>query len=170
MVPVTSHFHKVIDCWQDLSKKTIHRVYQNLVYRKEPEGAFVKKYHYRSSYGPHSVPLPLTVFLLTSFSVCSLHGPHKMNATGPDEFFTCATRLEGTCKFSYRLQYSLQLTVPRVACKEKAVPCKFFAVQKFVKGVIVLTRVGTFSIILLSLIEVVHLEVYSHWVPFCLLV
>ena len=37
-------------------------------------------------------------------------------------------------------------TVPSVACKEKADPCKFLAVQKFVKGVIVLTRVGTFSI------------------------
>ena len=41
------------------------------------------------------------------------------------------------------------LTVPRVACKKKADPCKFLAVQKFVKGVIVLTRVGTFSIILI---------------------
>ena len=51
-------------------------------------------------------PFPSLFFLLTSFSVCSLHGPHKLNATGPDEFFTCATRLEGTCKFSYRLQYS----------------------------------------------------------------
>ena len=43
------------------------------------------------------------------------------NAMGPDECFTCATLLEGTCKFSYRLQYCLQLknfTVPRVACKE----------------------------------------------------
>ena len=28
-------------------------------------------------------------------------------------------------------------------------PCKFLAVQKFVKGVRVLTRVGTFSIILI---------------------
>ena len=45
-------------------------------------------------------PFPSFFFLLTSFSVCSLHGPHKLNATGPDEFFTCATRLEGTCKFS----------------------------------------------------------------------
>ena len=45
-------------------------------------------------------PFPSLFFLLTSFSVCSLHGPHKLNATGPDEFFTCATRLEGTCKFS----------------------------------------------------------------------
>ena len=83
-------------------------------------------------------PFPSLFFLLTSFSECSLHGPHKINATGPDEFFTCATRLEGTCKFSYRLQYCLQLknfTVPRVACKEKADPCKFLAVQKFVKGV-----------------------------------
>ena len=53
-------------------------------------------------------PFPSLFFLLTSFSVCSLHGPHKINminATGPDEFFTCATRLEGKCKFSYRLGY-----------------------------------------------------------------
>ena len=52
----------------------------------------------------------------------------------------------------HRLQYCLQLknfTVPRVACKEKADPCKFLAVQKFVKGVRVLTRVGTFFIILI---------------------
>ena len=57
------------------------------------------------------------------------------NATGPDEFFTCATRLEGT--FSYRLQYCLQLknfTVPRLACKGKADPCTFLTVEKFVKG------------------------------------
>ena len=75
-----------------------------------------------------------------------------MNATGPDEFFTCAIRLEGTCKFSCRLQYFLQLknfTVPRAACKEKEDPCKFLAVQKFAKGVIVLTRIGTFSVILI---------------------
>ena len=75
-----------------------------------------------------------------------------MNATGPDEFFTCAILLEGTCKFSCRLQYFLQLkyiTLPRVARKEKEDPCKFLAVQKFVKGVIVLTRVGTFSVILI---------------------
>ena len=75
-----------------------------------------------------------------------------MNATGSDEFFTCAIRLEGTCKFSCRLQYFLQLkyiTLPRVARKEKEDPCKFLAVQKFVKGVIVLTRVGTFSVILI---------------------
>ena len=75
-----------------------------------------------------------------------------MNATGPDEFFTCAIRSEGTGKFSCRLQYFLQLkyiTVPRVARKEKEDPCKFLAVQKFVKGVIVLTRVGTFSGILI---------------------
>ena len=75
-----------------------------------------------------------------------------MNATGPDEFFTCAILLEGTCKFSCRLQYFLQLkhfTVPRAACKEKEDPCKFLAVQKFVKGVIVLTRIGTFSVILI---------------------
>ena len=39
-------------------------------------------------------------------------------------------------------------TFPRVACKENADPCKFLAVQKFAKGVIMLTRVGTFSIIL----------------------
>ena len=45
-------------------------------------------------------PFPSLFFLLTSFSVCSLHGPHKLNATGPDEFFTYATRLEGRCKFS----------------------------------------------------------------------
>ena len=122
------------------------------MYQKDPEGAFVKKYHYRSSYGSHSVPLPSLFFLLTSFSECSLHGPHKINATGPDEFFTCATRLEGTCKFTYRLGYCLQLknfTVPRVTCKEKADPCKFLAVQKFVKGVWVLTRVGSFSMILI---------------------
>ena len=81
-----------------------------------------------------------------------MHGQDEINATGSDEFFTCVTRLEGKCKFSYRLQYCLQLktfTVPRVACKEKADPCKSLAVQKFVKGVIVLTRVGTFSIILI---------------------
>ena len=69
-------------------------------------------------------------FLLTSFSVCSLHGPHKLNATGSDEFFTCF--------------FFFNFTVPRVACKEKADPCKFLPVQKFVKGVRVLTRVGTF--------------------------
>ena len=34
----------------------------DLVYRKDPEGAFVKKYDYRGSYGSHSVPLPLIVF------------------------------------------------------------------------------------------------------------
>ena len=34
----------------------------DLFYRKDPEGAFVKKYHYRGSYGSHSVPLPLIVF------------------------------------------------------------------------------------------------------------
>ena len=75
-----------------------------------------------------------------------------MNATGPDEFFTRAIRLQGTCKFSCRLQYFLQLknfTVPRAACKEKEDPCKFLPVQKFVKGVIVLTRVGNFSVILI---------------------
>ena len=97
-------------------------------------------------------PFPSLFFLLTSFSECSLHGPHKINATGPDEFFSCATRSKGTRKFSYRLGYCLQLknfTVPRVTCKEKADPSKFLAVQKFVKGVIVLTRVGTFSIILI---------------------
>ena len=97
-------------------------------------------------------PFPSLFFLLTSLSVCSLHGPHKINSTGPEEFFTCAIRLGGKCKFSYRLQYCLQLknfTVLRVACKEKADPCKFLAVQKFVNGVIVLTRVGTFSIILI---------------------
>ena len=52
----------------------------------------------------------------------------------------------------HRLQYCLQLknfSVLRVACKEKEDPCKFLAVQKFVKGVIVLTRVGTVSIILI---------------------
>ena len=97
-------------------------------------------------------PFPLLFFLLTYFSMCSLHGPHKINVTVPDKFFTCATRLEGTCKFSYRLQYCLQLknfTVPRVACEEKADPCKFLAVQNLSKGVIVLTRVGTFSVILI---------------------
>ena len=97
-------------------------------------------------------PFPSLILLLTSFSVCSLHGPHKIDATGPEEFFTCAIRLGGTCKFSYRLQSCLHLknlTVLRVACKEKADQCKFLAVQKFVKGVIVLTRVGTFSIILI---------------------
>ena len=51
----------------------------------------------------------------------------------------------------YRLQYCLQLknSAPQVACKEKADTCKFLAVQKFVKGVIVLTRVGTFSVIMI---------------------
>ena len=53
-------------------------VYQNLVYRNDPGGAFVKKYHFRSSYDSHSVPLPLLFFLLTSFSVNFLHGPHKI--------------------------------------------------------------------------------------------
>ena len=82
-------------------------------------------------------PFPSLFFLLTSFLECSLHDPHTINATDPGEFFTCATRLEGTCKFSYRLQYCLQLknfTVPRVACKGKADPCKFLTVEKFVKG------------------------------------
>ena len=45
-------------------------------------------------------PFPSLFFLVTSFSVCSLHGPHKLNSTRPDEFFTYATRLEGRCKFS----------------------------------------------------------------------
>ena len=97
-------------------------------------------------------PFPSLFFLLTSFTVRSLRGPQKINASSPDEFFTCATRLGGTCKFSYRLQYCLQLknvTVLRVACKEKADPCKFLAVQKFVKGAIVLTRVATFSVIMI---------------------
>ena len=83
-------------------------------------------------------PFPSLFFLLTSFSVCSLHGPHKLNATGPDEFFTCATRLEGTCKFSYRLGYCLQvknLTVPRVTCKEKADPVQVFGRSKICKRV-----------------------------------
>ena len=40
-------------------------------------------------------------------------------------------------------------TFPRVTCKEKADPCKFLAVEKFVERVIMLTRVGTFSIILI---------------------
>ena len=82
-------------------------------------------------------PFPSLFFLLTSFLECSLHDPHTINATDPGEFFTCATRLEGTCKFSYRLQYCFQLknfTVPRVACKGKADPCKFLTVEKFVKG------------------------------------
>ena len=81
-------------------------------------------------------PFPSLFSLLTSFSEYSLHGPHKINTTGPDEFFTCATRLEGTCKFSYRLDLQLKnVTVPRVSCKAKADPCKFLAVQKFVKGI-----------------------------------
>ena len=74
-------------------------------------------------------PFPSLVFLLTSLSECSLDGPHKINTTGPEEFFTFATRLEGTCKFSSRLQYCLQLknfTVPGFACKEEADPCKFY--------------------------------------------
>ena len=83
-------------------------------------------------------PFPSLLFLLTSFSECSLHGPHKINAT-----------------FRGNAQILLQIAVlfaaqklhgPPVACKEKADPCKFLAVKKFAKGVWVLTRVGTFSI------------------------
>ena len=45
----------------------------------------------------------------------------------------------------FYLFFFFNFTVPRVACKEKADPCKFLPVQKFVKGVRVLTRVGTFD-------------------------
>ena len=116
---------------------------RRLVYRKDPGGV-------RTTLTPYH--FPSWFFLLNSFSECSWHGPHKINATGQDKFFTCATSLERTFKFCYRLQYCLQLknfTVPLVACKEKADQCKFLAFQKFVKGVWVWTRVGTFSIILI---------------------
>ena len=95
-------------------------------------------------------PFPSLFFLLTSFSECSLHGPHKINATGPDDFFYLCNPCRG------KVQILLQIAelfaaqkLSRIACKEKADRCKFLAVQKFVKGVMVLTRVGTFSIILI---------------------
>ena len=71
---------------------------------------------------------------------------------GSGRIFYLCNPFRGNVQILHRLQYCLQLknfTVPRVACKEKADPCKFLAVQKFVKGVRVLTRVGTFSIILI---------------------
>ena len=150
LLALAKSIYQTVD--KSCQKKNIHRVYQNLVYRKDPERAFVKKHHYKSFYYSHSVPLPLIVFLAHFFFSMLFARSTQDNATGPDEFLTCATRFEGTDKFSYRLQYCLQLkifTVPRVACKEQADPCKFLAVEKFVKGVIVLTRVGTFSIILI---------------------
>ena len=52
-------------------------------------------------------------------------------------FYLC-TPFRGNVQILYRLQFCLHLknfTVPRVACKEKADPCTFLAVQKFVKGV-----------------------------------
>ena len=100
-------------------------------------------------------PFPSLFFLFTSFSVCSLHGPHKINminATGPDEFFYLCNPFRTNVQILHKLQYCLQLknfTVPRVAGKEKADTCKFLAVQKFVKKVTMLTRVGTFSVILI---------------------
>ena len=69
--------------------------------------------------------------------------------------------------FKGNVQILLQIAVPfaaqkpRVTCEEKEDPCKFLAVQKFVKGVWTLTRVDKFSIILI-IVENVHLEVYSH--------
>ena len=73
------------------------------------------------------------------------------NATGPDEFFTCATRLEGTCKFSSDCSTVCSSKTSRFRgshVKNRRIRASL-AVQKFVKGVIVLTRVGTFSIILI---------------------
>ena len=58
----------------------------DLVYRKDPEGAFVESTITGVPTAVTPYPFPSLFFLLTSFSVCSLHGPHKLNATGPDEF------------------------------------------------------------------------------------
>ena len=87
------------------------------------EGALVKKYHYSSSYGFRSVPLPLTVF--------------------PTHFFfrmLFARSTQDKRHWSGRiLQYVLLAAkklarFPQVACKEKADQCKFLTIQKFVKG------------------------------------
>ena len=112
----------------------------------------LKKYHYRSSYGSHSVPLPLIVFPAHFFFSMLFARSTQDQRHGSGGIFYLWNPFRGNVQFSYRLQYCLQLknfTVPRVACKEKADPCNFLAVQKFVKGVIMLTRVVTFSIILI---------------------
>ena len=147
----------------------------DLVYRKDPEGAFVKKYHYRGSYGSHSVPLPLIVFpahfFFSMLFARSTQDKHDKRHGSGRIFYLC-NPFRGNVQILHRLQYCLQLknfTVPRVACKEKADPCKFLAVQKFVKGVIMLTRAGTLSIILI-IDRSRSPGSYSHWVPFCLLV
>ena len=71
---------------------------------------------------------------------------------GSGRIFYLCNPFRGNVQILHRLQYCLQLknfTVPWVAW-EKADPCKVLAVQKFVKGVWVFTRVGTFSVILIT--------------------
>ena len=124
----------------------------DLVYRKDPEGAFVKKYYYRGSYGSHSVPLPLIVFPAHFFFSMLFARSTQAKRHGSGRILYLYNPFRGNVQILHRLQYCLQLknfTVPRVACKEKADPCKFLVVQKFVKGFWVLTRVGTFSVILI---------------------
>ena len=115
---------------------------------------------------PH--PFPSLFFLLTSFSECSLHGPHKINATGQDEFFTCATRLEGTCKFSYGLGYCFQLKnfmVRRVTCKEKA--------DQFLAIILIIVRsrtpgslqpLGSFLFTVVAVKEFTSPTYLRHWI------
>ena len=115
-----------------------------------PEGS--GRNHYSSYYDSHSVPVPLIVFPAHFFFRMLFQRSTQDKRHRSGRIFYLCNQFRGTCQFSYRLQYRLQLknfAVPRVACEEKADPCKFLAVQKCVKGVWVLTRVNTFSIILI---------------------
>ena len=75
-------------------------------------------------------------------------GPTLAKRRGSGRIFYLCNPFRRNVQILHRLQYCLQLknfTVPRVACKEKADPCKFLAVQNFLKGIWVLTRVLTSS-------------------------
>ena len=98
------------------------------------------------------LPLPLIVFPAHFFFSMLFAWSTQAKRHGSGRIFYLCNPFRGNVQILYRLQFCLHLknfTVPRVACKEKADPCTFLAVQKFVKGVWVLTRVGTFSVILI---------------------
>ena len=84
-IAVTSHFHKVIDLrmltTESCQNKPLiaftrtrytGRIRKELLFKSTIKGVF-------TTLTPH--PFSSLFFLLTSFSECSLHSPHKINAT-----------------------------------------------------------------------------------------
>ena len=83
-------------------------------------------------------PVPLIVFPAHFFFSMLFARSTQAKRHRSGRIFYLCNPFRGNVQILHRLQYCLQLknfTVPRVACKEKADPCKFLAVQKFLKAV-----------------------------------